>query len=214
MYRTFAKKIGLTLLFCVFLNTSAFAEKSWYTIFVENPLPFLTAGTITTLILGKIAYNYYQTHWETHEQLIEYCRSAYKQMHDDVQSYHHSYANDVKLSDWELKEMILENSKKLYPFMTYYASLTRATWRLKKHLATINAQLKKINNHKRQFFYTDKTERTIHLEKMLLQLEMRGKYLHNYITKTMCLVSTLKKRIKLFREYNEDCCNWSQNPKI
>jgi hypothetical protein len=54
------------------------------------------------------------------------------------------------------------------------------------------------------------SEKTGYLSEMLLHLETEGKLLQQYCIKTITLMVILKNKIKLFKEYNDDCHNWAQ----
>ena len=213
MTGTSTKKIGSIFLLCIFFNTSTTTERPWYNACTETQLPWLIIGAVTALILGKISYNYYQSYPQPHEQCIENCRSIYKKIHQDIQYYHNFHCHDVQISDWELKEIIVQNQQTSYPFIAYHSLLAKSSWVLKKHLATVKNQLKKINRHKKQLISHKQSESTAHLKENFLQLTIRGQQLLEYTIKTITLVSILKKRIKLFKEYNDDCYNWSQEIK-
>jgi hypothetical protein len=208
------QKIKSIFLLVIFFNASAMIEKSWYNTFIENSLQWSIAGATAALIIGKISYNYYQTHLLTHEEFIQNCRSMYKKMYQEIQYYHNFYRNDAQMSDWELKERIFtSDQKEPYPFIIYHASLAKSAWVLKKNILTLHDQLKKINDHQKKLLNSYRTETTAHIEELLLQLTIRGKCLQEYIVKTITLVTILKKRIKLFKEYTDDCCNWSQTER-
>lgn len=203
------KKIGSVFLLLTFSTISA-SETPWHTILSQYPMQCYIAGAITTLIIGKLSYNYYQNHQETPELVIENCRSTYKNIYQEVQNYYSFYRSDVQISDWDLKEIIINNNQEPYPFMTYYKSLTRASWNLHNHLATLVKQLIKIDKHKKQLRVNRHSENTAHLRELFLQLEIKGKYLQEYTIKTITLIMILKNKIKLFKEYNDDCHLWAQ----
>jgi len=149
----------------------------------------------------------------THEQFIENCQLFYQQIYPDIEYYRNFYQSDVQISDWELKEIILYNNQETYPFMIYYTSLTCAYYALEKHLLNLNNQLIQIDKHKKQLFYKQKSKTTDHLKEMLLQLKIKGKHIQKYTIKTIIVISILKSKIKLSKEYNDDCYNWTQANK-
>lgn len=207
MYKTIIKKIGSVCLLLT-ISTVSFTE-NWHNTLSKYSTQCCIAGTITALIIGKLSYDYYRTHVITHEQFIENCQILYQKINSDVEYYHHFYQSDVQISDWELKEIILYNNQETYPFMTYYTVLTQAYGTLKKHLICLNNQLTLIDKYKRQLLYKKKSETINHLEELLLQLKTKGKHIQEYTIKTMTLVSILKSKIKLSKEYNDDCYNWA-----
>ena len=209
---TFPKTIRPIFLLLVCLNTYSTPE-IWPQAFSKSNLLWLTAGATTALVIGKISYNLYQTYVAPHEQFIENCRTFYGTLHKDIQACHNAHYNNAQMSDWELKEIIIQKYADPYPFITYHALLTKNSWMLKKHVTNLDKQLKQITLHKRQITTGHATESTAHVEELLMQLEIKGSFLQNYITKTITLVTILKNRVKLFKEYSEDCYNWSQQEK-
>ncbi len=207
MYKSI-KYIGSVFLVLTFsINSST--EKPWYEVLIsEYPIQCYIIGATAALVIGTLSYNYYQAYTLNHEQLIEDCRSIYKNIYNDVQNYHDFYRSDVQISDWDLKEIIIDNQES-YPFMMYYKSLIESSYRLHNHLVTLNKQLTKIDAHKKYLLAHNHSETTVHLQEMFLQLEIKGKQLQNYTIETITLVMILKNRIKLFKEYNDDCHSWS-----
>ena len=208
MYGTIIKKIRFVFLLLT-ISTTSFTE-SWHSTLSQYSPQCYIAGTITALIIGKLSYDYYQAHVVTCEQFIENCQSTYQKIYPDVEYYHDFYQSDVQISDWELKEIILYNNQEMYPFMAYYIALTQAHYTLAKHLANLNTQLMQIDKYKKLLFYKKKSDTNNHLEKMLLQLKIKGKHIQEYTIRTITLVSILKSKIKLSREYKDDCYNWAQ----
>lgn len=206
MYKTIIKKTVFIFLFLTF-STITPSEKSWYTILASPyPLQWCIAGAATALIIGKLSYNYYQTHQISPKKVIGNCQSLYACIYQDVQTYQNFYHSDAQISDWDLKEIILDNNKKTYPFLKYYTDLTKASLILDTHHIALSKQLAEIDCYKKQATYIKNNR----LKKTILQLETEGKYLLEQTAKTISLLIILKHRVKLFKEYNNDCCHWSQ----
>lgn len=207
MYRTIIKRIGFV--FLLLTNSIAFpAEKTWYHSFAQYTTKYYIAGAVAALIIGKKLYDYYKDCSLTHEQCIEKCQTMYKKIYQDTKNHHHFYQEDARLSDWDLREIILHNNQETYPFMIYYSSITQACLTLQAHLLTLKKQFMEIDKHTQQLRYTITSDITAHQQEMLLQLEMEGKDLQNFIIKTITLMMILKNKVKLFKEYNDDCyCN-------
>jgi hypothetical protein len=192
-------------------------DNSWYTDitqFAHNNGTLIVAGVAAACIIGKAAYNRYYSQSPSYEQCIDNCRTTYKNMLQEIDHYHKLCYSDAQMSDWELKEIIMNNNKETYPFINYYAQLVKNAWALKKCLNTIAKTIQQINESARHLTLYGKTEHTIHLEEKFVQLAAQGKNLQEYALRTLSLVSILHKRIKLFREYSDDCYNWSQGKKI
>lgn len=212
MHGIIKKKIGSIFLLLAF-STTCPAEEPWYnTLVSQYPVQCCIAGATTALIIGKLSYNYYTSHQPTPDQCIETCRSNYKQIYKSVENYHIFYQSDVKMSDWDLKGLILDNNQEPYPFMAYYTSLTKTSWILHKHLLTLTTQLTEIDKHIKQLA-NNKSEATDHLREMFFHLKTEGKLLQEYTTRTIMLITILKNRTQLFKEYKDDCRNWSQTKR-
>jgi hypothetical protein len=170
------KKKGLFLIALIPFSTINPSEKNYN---------YYIAGIIGTLLLGKVTYNYFHNHHIPPKQTIEQCHSTFKVINADIQHYYKRYRNDAQMSNWELKEMILDcNSNNPYPFLEYYKSLQEALLVLQKHRITIAIQI-------------DETRP--------LKLKKEGKDLAQQISKTVSLITMLRMRIQLFKEYHEDC---------
>jgi cellobiose phosphorylase len=104
------------------------------------------------------------------------------------------------MSDWELKEMILDNSEDQYPFLQYHTSLQQALSVLQKHHVTLTTQIAEIKKHEKKLQYKN----------VALQLEQKGKDLEKQVSKTVSLVTILHMRIASFKEYHEDCYYWKE----
>ncbi len=161
---------------------------------------YYIAGAITTLLIGKLSYDYFYNYYIIPEQTIECCQSTFRTIEQDVSHYHKLYHNDAHISDWELKELILDNSDDPYPFLQYYRSLEQALFLLQKHHATITTQIAEIKKYEKKLQYKN----------LALQLEKNGKDLEKQISKTVSLVTILHMRVASFKEYHEDCYYWKE----
>jgi hypothetical protein len=178
------KQTGYFILSLLFLNTYA-SEKNYNYV----------ASTIVALIIGKLSYDYFHYHHISSEQTIQYCQSTFTTIQQEVDGYRKLYRNDAQLSNWELKEIIIDKSKDPYPFLEYYTVLQHVSSILKKNYVTVNQQLLDIKRHEKQ----------MHYKNLILQLEVEGKKLKKYIAKTASLITMLKIRIQSCKEYQEDC---------
>jgi hypothetical protein len=170
------KKKGLFLVIFLPISTLTSSEKNYNSYII---------GTAAALFLGKLTYNYFNSHYIAPEQTIEQHQSTFKIIQSDIQYYYKLYRNDAQMSNWELKEMILDcNSKNQYPFLEYYTSLQQALLLLQKHRVIITTHINKIQ---------------------LLKLKQEGKDLENQISKIISLIIILRMRIQMFKEYHEDC---------
>lgn len=169
----------------LFLNLSA----------SEKNMPYYIAGAAAALVIGKLAYDYYQTHKITPQQIIDESQILFQKIKQDIKKYHDFYCYDAQMGDWNLKDMIIGNYKESYPFLMYYKDLCHALSVLQKHLVTLSAQLIHIKKYKKELEY----------KKLFLQLARQEKNLHKQISKIISLLTSLKIRIELFKEYNEDC---------
>lgn len=186
-------------------------ETSWNNMFItEYPVECCIIGATTMLAVGILSYNYYYNHIINYEHIIEDCRLMYKNIYQDIQKYYNFYYSDVQISNWDLKEIIVDNKLTSYPFMAYYTSLIKSTCHLRNHLTTLHKQLIKIGTYRKQLSTHKPSETRVSLQEMFRQLEMKGKQLKEYTVKTITLIIILKNRIQLFREYHNDCHNWSQ----
>ncbi|HLW72692.1 MAG TPA: hypothetical protein VKR54_01455 [Candidatus Babeliales bacterium] len=183
------------------------AEKTWSNTISPHHMGWYVAAATTALIIGKIAYNYYQGDLVNSEQTIKNCRSLYQQIYQDTYQYYHFYQRDAQISDWDLKEIIMHNNKQAYPFMTYYSSLIEAYLVLKEHLSVLDNQLTTIDIHKKQLYYNTAKRAA---RQQLIQLETKGKQIQKYILKTITLLIILKNRLQLFKEYKDDYHHWIQ----
>lgn len=189
-------------------------ENAWCnTLTSEYPVQCSLIGATAALILGTLSYNYYQNTMLNYEQVIENCRLKYKTIYQNVQKYHNFYYSDVQISDWDLKEIIVDNKEEKYPFMAYYTSLMKTSYHLRKHLNALNRQLTTIDTYQTQLSLKPCSEKSAYLQELFLQLSIKGRQLQEYIMETISLVVILKKRIKLFKEYHDDCHHWSQITK-
>ena len=216
MHKIIIKSINPAIVLLSF-STIVSTENPWHYTFSKYPVQWFMAGATTALVIGKISYNYYQSYGTTLEQAIENCREMYKNIYCNVHHYNHMYQSDAKISDWDLKAIILDNNQDPYPFMTYYTSLTKTIWNLHNHVSNITKQLIIIDTHKKKLLINHRSEKTVYLTEMLIHLETEGKLLQQYTIRTITLMVILKNRIKLFKEYNDDCRNWAQtkhNKKI
>jgi len=192
------KQTGFICLSLAYLNTSASPEN----------IPLYVIGAATTLIMGKLAYNYYQIHYTTPpvtpqitpQEFFENCQLMFKKMEQKIQQYHNCYHNDAHMSDWDLKEMIMGDHKNPYPFLTYYTSLHDALSILQQHHIILKKQLTEIPTYTQQVPY----------EKLRRELETEGNNLYHHISTTIAFMTSLKIRIKLFKEYHEDYYYWEQ----
>lgn len=211
---TILRQTALSIfLLLTFSNTYSIPDGSWDKTFTQHNLLWLAAGVTSALIIGKVSYSLYQAYVIPYEPFIEKCRTFYGTLHKNIQACHREHYNNAQMSDWELKEAIVEKYGNPYPFITYHALLTKNCWLLKKHLADLHKLIKQIDIHKTQLVSTHATESTHHIKELLMQLEIKGMFLQNYIIKTTTLIMILKNRIKLFKEYDDDCYNWSQQEK-
>jgi hypothetical protein len=131
----------------------------------------------------------------------------YTTIYNDVQIYYNDYKNDSQLGDWELKEHIM-HIKKPYSFMNYNNQIVFTLFRLIKYNFTIERELKRIAKRKKQLLNNHSEESVLFIEEFT-QLETKGKELQKYIKRTCTILSTLKNRIALFQEYDNDYHNWS-----
>lgn len=209
MYKSIITSIGYAFLLLTFSLSYSTEKTEYYTLISQYPTEYYILATGTVLAIGTLLYHYYQTIAWNYEQIIEDCRLIYKKIYQDIQDYHDFYHHDVQISDWELKETIIGTFQKPYPFMTYYTTLIKNSYRLHNHLALLNTQLIKINKIKKQL-RNNPSETTAHLQEIFLLLENKGKQLRKKTIKMITFLVILKNRIKLFKEYNDDCHNWSQ----
>lgn len=196
-------------IFCLFilLNAPSTEANQWSQPLTEKQLGW-TIGGISTLIIGiTIVYKLYHA-YKSDEQFIKNCRSLYKNIQHNNQYYHNFYYYDAQLSDWELKDIIIKNSQDSYPFIAYQTALTKATWTLKKYLLELNNQLLAIERLLKNLRID--SENTDCLKENFLRLYTKGTNLQKETTKVITMIAILKKRIELFREYANDCHNWSQ----
>ena len=208
------RKTALSIfLLLTFSNLYPMPPVSWDKMCTQHNLLWLAAAATTALVTAILSHNLYQTYVIPHERFIENCRTFYGTLHKDIQASHAIHYNNAQMSDWELKETIVEEYGNPYPFITYHALLTKNCWKLKKHLTDLHKLIKQINIHKNHLATTHTTESTHHIKELLVQLEVKGMFLQNYIIKTTTLIMILKNRIKLFKEYSDDCYNWSQQEK-
>jgi hypothetical protein len=206
MYKTIIKKTVSIFLFLTF-STITPSEKQWHTILGSPyPIQWCIAGAATAIIIGKLSYNYYQTHQISPKKVIEDCQSLHTCIYQDVEQYYNFYHSDAQISDWDLKEIILDNNKKTYPFLRYYTDLTKASLILDNHRIALSKQLADIDCYKKQSTYIKNNR----LKQTILQLETEGKYLLEQTAKIISLLIILKHRVKLFKEYTNDCYCWSQ----
>jgi hypothetical protein len=210
MHKSIMQKIGFFVILFSSVNTSAMTEKIWNHFFVQYPLEYGIAAISATLMMAGIVYHHYTHYLLPHESMIEQCRATYKKMYHDINEYHTFYHHDVQISDWELKECIVHDTKNRYPFMTYYTSLIKASWTLQSNIILLNNQVIEIRKHKKQLLCNVNSDTTAHLLEMLVQLEKKGLNLQEYAIRTLSLIKILKNKIKLCKEYNDDCHNWSQ----
>ncbi|HLJ30878.1 MAG TPA: hypothetical protein VKU36_00440 [Candidatus Babeliales bacterium] len=209
MHKTKIAPISAILL--LFLYSSLYSsEKPWYhTITTQHPSAYSLAGTFTVLCAATFFY-YYHRNIPHAEYVIEECRKSYKTIAQDIRRYYDFYHADAQMSDWDLKTIILEYHAKPYPFMTYYKSLIKDLYHLHNHLVTLNKKLQEIGHCKQKIHNSKHSEQTDYLKEMLFQLKIKGKQLQIKTIETITLIIILKNRLKLFKEYNDDCLNWSQ----
>lgn len=209
MHRVTKRRIPTIILLLIFSTTHTTKTAGNNTPFSQYPILCCIVGTAVALIIAKFSYNYYQTYTVTPKQTIENCRLTYKKISQEVQEYHIFYQSDVKVSDWELKEIILDSNKTSYPFIAYYTALIKTSWILHKHHEALTKQLREISKHV-QRLANNKSENTDHQKETLLHLTDEGISLQEYTVKTIRLIKILKNKVKLFQEYTADCHNWSQ----
>lgn len=186
MYISTIKKVEFIFLLLLFLQIFSSEKKS---------MPLYIMGTATALLIGKLAYNYYQTHHINPEQIIEESQNIFTTIEQENQKYYDLYYNDSRISDWDLKAMIIKNNTTPYPFLMYYITLCDTLYLLQKYLVTISRQLIKIETYKKNLKYKN----------AFLYLETKGKKNYQHISTTISFMTSLKIRIQLFKEYNEDC---------
>ena len=209
MHKTKIAAIRAILL--LFFYSSAYSsEKPWYQ---SISVPYYSDYSLVSAftILGITAFFYYY-HYKMPqaEYLIEECRKSYKTIAHDLQRYYDFYHADAQMSDWDLKTLILEYHAKPYPFMTYYKLLIKDLYHLHNHLVTLNKKLQEIGYCKQKIHNSKHSEQTDYIKEMLFQLKIKGKQLQIKTIDTITLIIILKNRLKLFKEYNDDCLNWSQ----
>jgi hypothetical protein len=164
------------------------------------PTYYYITATVTALLIGKLAYDYLHNNDTTPEETIKCCQSTFNAIQQDIVHYHKLYYNDAQISDWEIKELILDNSKDPYPFLEYYKSLQDALLLLQQHHATVTTHIAEIKRHAKKLQYKN----------LALQLEKKGKDLEKQISKAVSLVTLLQMRITSFKEYHEDCYYWKE----
>lgn len=191
------KQIGYFFLPLLFLNVYAPEINNDTTL---SSYHYYITSTIAALIIGKLSYNYFQNHHITPKQTIQYCQSTFRIIQQEIQYYQKLYHNDVQMSDWELKEMILDNNTKPYPFLEYYTSLQEVVLLLQKHRTTVTKQLVEIKKHEKKIPYKN----------LILELEQEEKDLEHHISKMISSITILKMRVQSFKEYHEDCCYWKE----
>ena len=184
---------------------------AWQELLSSKNLPWIIAGSAAaTCIIVKIAQRIGQNKPLSYENFIKECRCLYKQVDHSTQRLYNAYRQEAQMSDWQIKEIILNNNHAPHPFVMHYNSLCKVSWQLKQNLHKINDQIAAINSRTRQLSTGTRMDYLFYFEEKFLQLAIRGKLLQENILKTLSLVSILKKRIKLFKEYNDDYQNWTQ----
>ncbi len=164
------------------------------------PTHYYIAATAAALLIGKLWYDYFYNNSSTPEETIECCQATFSTIQQDIIHYQKLYNNDAHMSDWELKELILDNSKDPYPFLEYYRSLQDALLLLQQHHATVTTHIAEIKKHEKKLKYKNLT----------LQLKREGTNLEKQIAKIISLITILHMRIQSFKEYHEDCYYWKE----
>ena len=193
MYAPVHKQIVWFFLSLLFLNV--YTSKANH-----NSLRYYIAGTITVLLIAKFSYDYLQKYCITSEQIIEQAQSTFSTIQKDLHYHQKHYKNDVQISDWDLKDSILNSSKQPYPFLGYYKSIEKALLLLQQHYTTITNQLSTIQRYKNRSDHTN----------IILELETEGKKLKQKLSKMITLIETVKLKIVSFKEYHEDCYYWKE----
>jgi hypothetical protein len=207
MHGTIARKISAIFLILTIATSYSSIDPHWHTYASEHPVELCTLGAAAVWIIGKISYEFYlNCMWPT-ETVIEHCRTTYTNVYAEIRRHYNNYTIDAQSSDWDLKESI-NHIKTHYQFMAYHQQIMQAIFQLIKHNTTITHELELINKQKKRVT-NNNSQASILIMEELKQLEIKGKALQEYIAKILNMLSTLKNRIILFKEYNDDYHNWS-----
>jgi hypothetical protein len=207
MPKKIIKKISSILLIITIISAHSSIKPNVHNFLSDNSPALCILAIAAACIIGKISYRLYGEYTWPNKRIIEHCRTAYAIIYNDIQICYNTYKNDSQSSDWDLQESIT-HTRISYPFIAYNEQIGLALFKLTKHNLTINHELKRINQRKKQLINNNSEESILFIQEFI-QLETKGKSLQKYITKTCSILSALKNRITLFKEYADDCHNWS-----
>jgi hypothetical protein len=207
MPKKIIKKTTYLLLITTIISTHSPVKPDWHTVISDNYPALCIAATAAACAIGKISYGLYKEYTWPNKRIIGHCRTTYASIYDDIQTYYNDYKSDAQLSDWDIKESII-HTKIPFPFMAYNDQITLALCKLVHHNTTITHELKRIIQRKKQLINNNSAE-AIMLKEEFTQLESKGRCLQKYITMTCTILSALKNKIALFKEYKDDYHNWS-----
>jgi hypothetical protein len=207
MPKKFIKKISSILLIVIITSTHSSIKPDWLNDLSDNTPALYIAATAAACVIGKLSYGFYREYTWPNRRIIEHCRTTYATIYNDIKTCYNTYRSDSQSSDWDLKEAIT-HTKISYPFIAYNKQIVLKLFKLIKHNLTIADELKRINKRKKQLI-NNNSEESILLIEEFMQLEAKGRFLQQYITKTCAMLSSLKNKVALFKEYEDDFHNWS-----
>ncbi|HEX4069281.1 MAG TPA: hypothetical protein VHX42_04230 [Candidatus Babeliales bacterium] len=182
------KKIIFSIILITFPTVTSEKKHFYYSI----------AGTIAAVIIGKVVYDH--IHYIPPEQIIQEWQSMLKTIQQDIDYYHALYKNDAHISNWELKEIIIETNKQPYPFLRYYTAVHKALLLLQTYYVTVTEHLSEITKHEKKLSY----------KKFILKLKLDGKNVQQRISQIISLLTILTMKLQSFQEYQDDHYYWKE----
>ena len=207
MPKKFIKKTSSILLIIIITSTHSSIKPDWLNDLSDNAPALCIVATAAACVIGKLSYGFYGEYTWPNQRIVEHCRTTYATIYNDIKMSYNTYKRDSQSSDWDLKEAIT-HTKTSYPFIAYNKQIVRMLFKLIKHNLTINNELKRINQRKKKLINNNSEESVLFIEEFM-QLEAKGRFIQKYITKTCAILSSLKNKVTLFKEYEDDFHNWS-----